>query len=171
MHKKLYRSAADKMIGGVAAGLGDYFDIDPTLVRLIFVLSVFIHGAGVLAYIIMWIVVPRAPYPNYNMNTNIPPQNPEPGVTTGTDPAAGSDSTTGPGTADKTQTPPDPDFIYSGSYKKHNTKHGITFGIVLVIFGIFLLSMSMMPMVHFHDIFPLALIVLGIGLLINAIKK
>jgi phage shock protein PspC (stress-responsive transcriptional regulator) len=171
MHKKLYRSARDKMIGGVAAGVGEYFDVDPTIVRLIFVLSVFVGGAGIIAYIIMWIIVPQGPYPPYNMNTNTPPQNREPGGGSDSNSAVGGDSTPGPGTAPKTETPPDQDFNYSHSYKKQNEKHGITFGIVLVVFGIFFLSMNMIPMIHFHDIFPLALIVLGVGLLINAIKK
>jgi len=58
MNKKLYRSRKDKMIGGVAGGLGEYFDIDSTLVRIIFVVSLFLGGTGVLAYIILWIVIP-----------------------------------------------------------------------------------------------------------------
>lgn len=56
--KRLYRSQKDVMIAGVCSGLAEYFDIDPTLVRLLFVLVVIAGGAGVLAYIILWIVVP-----------------------------------------------------------------------------------------------------------------
>ena len=61
MKKKWYRSRKDKMIGGVAGGLAEYFDIDPTIVRIIFVAGLFM-GAGFLAYIILWIVVPEEPY-------------------------------------------------------------------------------------------------------------
>ena len=61
MNKKLYRSSKDKMLGGVAAGLGEYFDIDATLVRVIFVVTLFLGGTGVLAYIILWIIVPEEP--------------------------------------------------------------------------------------------------------------
>ena len=50
------------MIGGVAGGLGEYLDIDSTLVRVIFVVSLFLGGSGVLAYIILWIVVPEEPW-------------------------------------------------------------------------------------------------------------
>lgn len=48
----------NKMIGGVAAGLGDYFAIDPTLVRLAFVALALLGGPGIVVYLIMWIVVP-----------------------------------------------------------------------------------------------------------------
>jgi phage shock protein C len=59
--KRLYRSGTDVMIGGVAAGLGEYFNIDPTLVRLAFVLLAFATGffPALMLYLILWIIVPR----------------------------------------------------------------------------------------------------------------
>jgi len=57
--KRLKRSVSDKMLAGVCGGLADYFEIDPTIARLLFVLAVFIGGTGVLAYLIMWIIVPK----------------------------------------------------------------------------------------------------------------
>ena len=57
--KKLYRSTKDKMIGGVAGGLGEYFNVDTTLIRLLFVLVCLLGGSGILAYIILWIIVPE----------------------------------------------------------------------------------------------------------------
>jgi phage shock protein C len=60
--KKLYRSTSDRMVAGVCGGLGEYFGIDPTLVRLIFVLgTIFSFSALFWAYIIMLIVVPEEP--------------------------------------------------------------------------------------------------------------
>jgi len=59
-YKKLYRSVDDRMIAGVCAGIADYFDVDPTLIRLLFVLGFFATGSGLLwAYVIMMIVVPE----------------------------------------------------------------------------------------------------------------
>ena len=49
----------DRMIAGVCGGLAKYFDIDPTIVRVLFVVTIFIGGGGILAYIILWIVVPE----------------------------------------------------------------------------------------------------------------
>jgi len=56
--KKLYRLSGDRKIAGVCAGLGAHFGIDPVIVRLFFVFSVFFGGLGVLAYVILWIMVP-----------------------------------------------------------------------------------------------------------------
>jgi phage shock protein PspC (stress-responsive transcriptional regulator) len=56
--KKLYRLGGDRKIAGVCAGLGAHFDIDPVIIRLFFVFSVFFGGLGVLAYAILWIMVP-----------------------------------------------------------------------------------------------------------------
>jgi len=61
--KRLYRSQKERMIAGVCGGLADYFDIDPTLVRLLFVLLFFLGGNGVLIYLIMLILVPSEPLP------------------------------------------------------------------------------------------------------------
>lgn len=58
--KKLVRSTTDRMIAGVAAGLADYMNLDPTIVRLLFVLLALAGGPGILIYIIMWIVMPEA---------------------------------------------------------------------------------------------------------------
>ncbi|MFV0365134.1 MAG: PspC domain-containing protein [Mangrovibacterium sp.] len=59
--KKLYRSQ-NKMIAGVATGVAEYFDIDPTIARLIFAFFILFAGAGIWAYIIMWIIVPERCY-------------------------------------------------------------------------------------------------------------
>ena len=58
MERRLYRSRSDRMLWGVCGGLAKYFDIDPTIVRIIAVLLVFANGLGIIAYIIMAIVVP-----------------------------------------------------------------------------------------------------------------
>ena len=59
-YKRLYRSVEDRMIAGVCAGIADYFDIDPTLIRLIFVLGFIVTGSGLFwVYVIMMIVVPE----------------------------------------------------------------------------------------------------------------
>jgi phage shock protein C len=61
MEKKLYRSRIDNKIAGVCGGLGEYFNVDPTFVRIAMVLLVFAHGIGLIAYIISWIVMPLRP--------------------------------------------------------------------------------------------------------------
>lgn len=58
--KRLTRSLSNRMIAGICGGLAEYFNIDPTLVRLLFVLGLIFVGGTLWAYIIMWIVVPEA---------------------------------------------------------------------------------------------------------------
>ncbi|MGV3561185.1 PspC domain-containing protein [Larkinella arboricola] len=58
--KKFYRNPDDKVLGGVASGIGAYFGIDSGVVRLLFVLTIFLFGTGLLAYIVLWIISPEA---------------------------------------------------------------------------------------------------------------
>lgn len=62
--KRLMRSSRDKKIGGVCAGLADYFDLDATIVRVVWLLAIFFAGTGLLVYLILWIVLPLAPATN-----------------------------------------------------------------------------------------------------------
>lgn len=78
---RLYRSKTDKVIGGVAGGLGDYLNIDPVIVRIIFVLLAVFGGSGVLVYIILWIVIPTRMItfgidetPQESVNVEVDPQ-------------------------------------------------------------------------------------------------
>lgn len=60
--KKLYRSKTDHKIAGVCGGLGAYFNIDPTLLRVLFVFLALPGGLpGVLPYVLLWIVIPKEP--------------------------------------------------------------------------------------------------------------
>src|ERR1700730_16580075 len=59
--KRLARASADKKIAGVCGGLADYFDLDPTIIRICWLLAVLFAGTGILAYIVLWIVLPVAP--------------------------------------------------------------------------------------------------------------
>ena len=61
MEKRLYKSNQNRMIDGVCAGIAEYFDIDPTLVRLGAVVLCCMGGSGILAYIIAAVVIPRRP--------------------------------------------------------------------------------------------------------------
>ena len=60
MKKQLMRSGRDKKIAGVCAGVAHYLDMDPTIVRVIWGVLAFCYGAGIVAYIILWIIAPEA---------------------------------------------------------------------------------------------------------------
>ena len=55
--KRLHRNKKDGKIAGICSGIGDYFDIDPVIVRLLFLLALFL-GGGLIVYIIAWIIIP-----------------------------------------------------------------------------------------------------------------
>jgi phage shock protein C len=61
MEKRLYRSRKERKIAGVCGGIAEYFKLDPTLIRLAFILLICFAGGGLLAYIVCAIVIPNAP--------------------------------------------------------------------------------------------------------------
>ena len=59
--RKLYLSRTNKKIGGVCGGLGEYLDVDPTLVRIAWVMAALFVGCGIIGYLVAWLVIPEAP--------------------------------------------------------------------------------------------------------------
>ncbi len=59
--KKLYRSLTDRKLAGVCGGLAQYFDVDSTVIRIIFLVLLFFIGGGLLIYLIIWICAPEEP--------------------------------------------------------------------------------------------------------------
>lgn len=146
MKKKLYRSTKDKMLGGVAGGIAEYFDIDSTLIRVLFILVVFLGGSGIIAYIILWVVVPEMPYTLPDFNTS-------------SDESYKKDNEEKPGNPFKNE---------SEQTKDNKSLWG---GLILITMGSLFLLDNYIPRFNFSDYWPLILIGVGVGLLINAKKK
>lgn len=66
--KKMYRKTDDCIIAGVCGGLADYFEIDETLVRIIFLILTIGGGSGILLYLVLWLVIPKEGKENKNVN-------------------------------------------------------------------------------------------------------
>ncbi len=148
MNKKLHRSVKNKVIGGVAGGLAEYFDIDPVLVRVLFVVSLFFHGSGFIAYIILWIIVPEAPFvfegaANFS-STNASPTSTEAKAETN-----------------------DAASAYFKSLEEKKSKRHRNVGIVLIVIGCIFFADNFIPHFHFSDFWPLILIAIGASLLLN----
>jgi phage shock protein PspC (stress-responsive transcriptional regulator) len=149
MYKKLYRSVTDKMLGGVCGGLAEYFSIDPVLIRLIFVLAVIFGGSGILAYIILWIVIPQKPYIITPFNSN---------------PPAGDSSTAEE--EKKSETPnSNMNFVNLNTNQSNRSIYAGAF--LILLGGIFLLD-NFIPHFNFGDFWPLILIGLGFAIILNA---
>ena len=65
--RMLYRDSERKIIGGVSSGIAAFFDIDPVIIRALFVVSIFFGGAGIFIYILLWIIVPEAKTPSQKL--------------------------------------------------------------------------------------------------------
>jgi phage shock protein C len=59
--RKLYRSTSNRQLAGVCGGLAEYFNLDPTLIRVLFVILAVLGGSGVILYLALWIIVPKQP--------------------------------------------------------------------------------------------------------------
>jgi phage shock protein C len=148
-NKRLYRSAKSKVFGGVAGGIAEYFDIDPIIIRLLFVIIAFAGGGGAIVYLILWIALPLEPITPFSMNMGAgdPFGAPNPG-----DPAAGENPA---GTAANPFNVP----------AKSENRNGLIGGIVLISLGMIFLANRFIPNIHFGDLWPLVLVVIG-GVLI-----
>ena len=149
MNKKLNRSVKDKVISGVAGGLAEYFEIDPVIVRVLFVISLFFHGAGFIAYIVLWIAVPEAPYV-FETASNV-----------------GTSGTTNSETDIKADNPA---AAYFKSLDEKKVKRNRNIGIVLIVLGCIFLADNFIPRIHFGDFWPIVLVALGVSLLLNSKK-
>ena len=101
--KRLYRSRDDRMIAGVCGGLGEYFSVDPVLVRLGFLLLALTTGVGFVAYLIMAVVVPLRP--NRETAVSLPSSSPfEPAEPIQPEPIQTESIQAEPGTPESTMT-------------------------------------------------------------------
>lgn len=162
--KRLYRSRDDRKVGGVAAGIANYFDIDPLLIRLLFVIFTLAGGSGVLIYIILWIVTPEQPLffstPKQPF-TNDPESNPEPASGSNEQYQSSNNSNTESGNNNSDQ-----------SLDIKPRKNGsLTGGLVLITIGGLFLADELIPEFNFWDFWPVILIVLGGGLLLKGFSK
>ncbi len=73
MDKRLTRDPSRAVLGGVAAGLGDYLDVDPVIIRLVFIILCLAGGSGLILYVVCWLIIPRADDPVRSDSGSAPP--------------------------------------------------------------------------------------------------
>lgn len=71
MQKKLYKSNKNKVFTGTCGGIGEYLNIDPTIIRLIFVIVLFFGGTGILVYIVAALIIPNTPVDDFENFDNM----------------------------------------------------------------------------------------------------
>ena len=156
MNRRLYRSRTDSMIGGVAAGLADYLNADPALVRIVWaILVVVTGGAALIVYIVAWIVVPEEPA--------VPAESIAPTAEPTTDPVTGE--VVAPTGEPETATPTA--STRSGS----SGQAGVVIGIGLVVVGIWFLLREYLPEIDWALIWPLVLVGIGALVLVTSMRR
>jgi phage shock protein C len=146
MNRRLTRSRTDTILGGVAAGLAEYLNTDPALVRIAWAILVpLTSGAALLAYIVAWIVMPEGPAP--------------------ADAGADAEITTADGVA---ATPPSEGTARRGDVEG---RAGIVVGVGLVILGAWFLAREYLPQINWNLIWPLFLVGIGVLILVTSARR
>ena len=162
MNRRLYRCQHDKRIAGVASGLAEYFDLDPTIVRILWVISFFFGGMGLVLYVAMAIVVPAEPEEgSAGAPAPVSGSTDEAGETTG---QAAVPSSTG-----WHSTPP-----VKHRHASRGDGRGTTiFGIVLILFGALALVDALLP--AWADggrfLWPAFIVGIGVLLVVTAVRR
>jgi phage shock protein PspC (stress-responsive transcriptional regulator) len=164
--KRLYRSLTDRKFAGVAGGLAEYFVMDPLLIRLAFVILTIAGGGGFLIYLILWIVTPENPF-------RVQPQVNQPGPDfQQSNPGSAGYATDASGyTTEAPQTDPSVSPSTPMPQARERNKGSLIGGMVLITLGALFLADELIPQINFGDLWPVILIVIGVGLLINTISK
>ena len=175
---RLYRSERDRVLGGVAGGMADYFDLDPSLVRVAWaVLIIATGGLFLLLYIVMWFVVPEAP-PGYAASS------PWSSSASHTD-ATAAGSAPAPEAPASTGGPPasapmgSPRSSIAGDWaarraerrRRRSGEGGVLIGAVLIVIGIWFLARDYVPWLQVAELWPVALILIGLVLLVGALRR
>ena len=158
MNRRLYRCQHDRILAGVASGVAERFDLDPTLVRVLWLLSVFFGGFGLVAYIVMAIIVPLEPV-----------EGPVVGMSA-TDPTAagGRGEATGQAPAGWHGTP-----VEHRHVRRDTGRLATGAGIVLIRFGALALVDTLLPDWADHGRFLWPAFIVGIGalLVVSAMRR
>lgn len=151
--KKLYRSCDDKILGGVGAGIGEYFEIDATLVRLVIALA-FLSGFGFLAYILAWVIIPENP------NCKDPKTGAEE-IKAHADRVA--EDIRNAAKSDKSSKQP----------KNVNTSNDFRFwlGLIIVFFAVSLIFQNIFGFALWHNFWPIILVAAGFVLIAGSLEK
>ncbi len=179
--KRLSRSSKERVIGGVAGGLAEYFEVDVVLVRLLWVLAAFVGGGGVLAYIIAWIIIPEDTALESGPRTAAEgvrepraEENPQDasyhaGEHPGTENLARSAVTPAEGQEQEAASLPE-----QGSREveeEHRARRRRNAGLLLVGLGLIFLARQVLPAYFYQFSWPLLLILLGLFFLLRDRKE
>lgn len=148
--KHLYRSTSNKVFGGVAGGLGEYFAVDPVIIRILFVILIFAGGASILIYPLLWIAIPAEPIKPFGFSQT-------------------ADSFTDSAAAESNPLNTTPPPLVIDEPKKSNGP--LIAGSILVVIGLLFLLEKLIPNINFGDLWPALLIIVGGVLIFTSMNR
>jgi len=157
--KKLRRSLQDSVIGGVSGGLGEYFDTDPVIFRILFVVLTLTGGGGVFIYLLMWIFIPKADQV-YGAQQEFSQS-----TTNNQDKTTETKGTESEGSTSESSFNPLEEEGQETQVKKTNSKGNILGGTILIIIGLFFLADDFFPWFNWEYLWPIALVVAGLAII------
>jgi phage shock protein PspC (stress-responsive transcriptional regulator) len=178
MGTRLYRSRDDRMIAGVAGGVADYFQLDPSLVRIVWALLAFAGGFGILLYIVMAIVVPEEdfgpdPWTAGPAGPAGPPGAGPGSATPGAGPAASAPGSTGPAPDWQAQRAAERDARRAARRARRDDggrTASLVIGGLLLLAGVGFLVRELIPQISFDLFWPFLLVILGVVVLASAFR-
>lgn len=181
MNRRLYRSRTDSVIGGVAGGVAEYLDVDPSIVRIVWaILAIVTGGIFFVLYIVMWIVVPETPTGMWAPGPGatpgwVPPGAPSPDAGGATDqPGDAPAEAPPPQPASAQATQPQQPWAASGypqRHARHRGSGGLIFGLILVGLGVWFLLDEYIPGLRSDLLWPIGLVILGVALLLVSTRR
>lgn len=187
MNRRLYRSRTDSVIGGVAGGVAEYLDVDPSIVRIVWaVLAIVTGGIFLVLYIVMWIVVPEGAQPPGARYT------PGPGAVPGWTPPSGdapppppaampaadaADAADAAGAGEAGEATPGGAAAWvAPAPEEHHRRRGsgnggMIFGLILILVGAWFLLDEYIPALDTDLLWPIALVVIGVALLLVSMRR
>jgi phage shock protein PspC (stress-responsive transcriptional regulator) len=155
--KRLFRSRKDALIAGVCGGLAEYFDVDPSLVRLVFILAVFLGGAGLVVYIVAWFIVPenpeQSPTASFVKNQQMKEE------------VVGELKRLGSSLAEKFEA-----TVEDGE-ERPERRSTVFVGLALIVIGAAFFLKNFIPWLALESLWPVLLIGVGVLLLIGAARR
>ena len=160
MNRRLYRSRRDSVLGGVAGGVAEYLDVDPSIVRIIWaILALVTGGLFLVLYIVMWIVVPEGPSAATVARAATATEAPA-----GTTAEAAAEGV--PAEASAPEWPAHEERLRRGS-----SGGAVIFGLILIGAGIWFLIDQYVPAFDRDLIWPIALVALGVALVFVSLRR
>lgn len=180
--RRLYRSRRQAIIGGVCAGIADYFQADPTIVRLVWAATILLGGTGVVAYILAWLIIPPEYVDEFGRyrpkEEGFEPRTPAEPRIAGEPSASGvpSEGIAGEDPQGEPEAAPDAGVEPTG-YPTHTAQDRRSgrsgpsvLGLILIVLGAFLLVRNLVPQLHLQRYWPLAVVALGLWLIVSAVR-